>query len=456
MYLLFSISSWINWTFWFSFFFSFKLDVTVVEETEYLDVLPTIAAGKCVYYTMPFINSTFPEMPGSQILPKLHIGVSSQDDVCGTTKARWSSGIDILSHYDTFLRIPNFSDIKVHVERVNMTTYLILEPVSKADISAKEIRSRIKGRETTVLIKDQITSGSKESVKKSSTFSSVMSLQKANMPSSLDLKWDICFSCGCLLKNVCIIILDEMSSSDVIGEILCISLSNFFLAHYPATNFPSQMLQMSKSSSSLCIGDIQIDNQLFHRAQYDFPVILIRQQSPTSSKKTIPTIESHMSAIEKHAILKSDSFLHLQLVLETDVSNSGSFIRALDISVQPLALFVEDAFIYRLFKELQAFIPTPLSSEPQESSSLKHLPRSLLQAAKVHNSPIRMQYLCIHPINTLLSVHASLKLFIASDHSPLSFGKFEKDEIFTSCQHLIRSITMHYASGALFRAGECF
>ncbi|XP_014791410.2 intermembrane lipid transfer protein VPS13B [Octopus bimaculoides] len=428
-------------------------DVTVVEETEYLDALPTIAAGKCVYYTMPFINSTFPEMPGSQILPKLHIGVSSQDDICGTTKARWSSGIDILSHYDTFLRIPNFFDIKVHVERVNMTTYLILEPVSKADISAKEIRSRIKGRETTVLIKDQITSGSKETVKKSSTFSSVMSLQKANMLSSLDPKWDICFNCGCLLKNVCIIILDEVSSSDIIGEILCISLSNFFLAHYPATNFPSQMLQMSKSSSSLCIGDIQIDNQLFHRAQYDFPVILIRQQSPTSSKKTIPTIESHMSAIEKHAILKSDSFLHLQLVLETDISNSGSFIRALDISVQPLALFVEDAFIYRLFKELQAFIPTPLSSEPQESSSLKHLPRSLLQAAKVHNSPIRMQYLCIHPINTLLSVHASLKLFIASDHSPLSFGKFEKDEIFTSCQHLIRSITMHYASGALFRAG---
>ncbi|GAB1597682.1 vacuolar protein sorting-associated protein 13B-like [Argonauta hians] len=429
-------------------------DVTVVEETENLDILPTLDAGKCVYYTMPFINSTFPEMPGGQILPKLHIGVPLRDETSGRSKARWSSGIDILSHYDTFLRIPEFSDIKVHVERVNMTTYLILEPVSKADISAKEIRSRIKGRETTVLVKDQIASGTKESVKKSSTFSSVMSLQKANMLSSLETKWDFCFNCGALFKNVCIIILDEMSSSDVIGEILCVSLSNLFLAHYPATNFPSQMLLMSKSCSSLCIGDIQIDNQLFHKAQYDFPVILIRQQSPTSSKKAIPIIESHMSAVEKHAILKCDSFLHLQVVLETDVScNSSSFIRALDISVQPLALFVEDTFIYRLVKELQAFIPNPLFVESEESSSLRHLPHSLLQSAKVLNSPIRMQYLCIHPINTLLSVHASLKLFIASDHSPLSFGKFEKDEIYTSSQHLIRSITMHYASGALFRAG---
>lgn len=426
-------------------------DVTVLEETELLDCLPTIEPGHCVHYTMPFLNSIFPEIPNSQMLPKLHVSACMPED---TSHPSWNNGIDILSQHDTFVHMPHASDIKVHVEQVNMTAYLILEPVSRADISAKEIRSRIKGKETKVLVKDKIGANGKKLAKKTSAFSSVFSLQKVNMHETFKLKDMFCFNCGCMFKSVRFVILDETSSSDTFGEILSVSMSTVFLAHYPVTNFQSRMMPISKTSTALCIGDIQIDNQLFHKAQYDFPVVLIRQEGHVMPAASLPPIDNQMSAVEKHAILKSASFLHLQVVMETDILlKKSSIVKALEISIQPLALFLEDAFIYRLLKELQAFIPTQLSVERSPPDNLKQIPSSIVQASDVINCPVRMQYLCIHPINTLLSVHASLKLFIASDHTPLSFGKFEKEEIFTSSYYLIRTMTMHYASGALVRAG---
>ena len=428
--------------------------MTVLEETELLDCLPTVEPGHCVHYTMPFLNSIFPEIPNSQILPKLHVSACIPED---NSQPNWNNGIDILSQHDTFVHMPHASDIKVHVERVNMTTYLILEPVSRADISAKEIRSRIKGKETKVLVKDKATSNGKKIAKKNFAFSSVFSLQKANIYETSKLKDVLCFNCGCMFKSVRFVILDETSSPDTFGEILGVSMSTVFIAHYPVTNFPSQMVQISKTSMAICIGDMQIDNQLFHKAQYDFPVVLIRQEGHAIPAASLPPIDNQMSAVEKHAILKSASFLHLQVVMETDVLlKKSSIMKALEISIQPLALFLEDAFIYRLLKELQAFIPTQLSVERLPPDNLKQIPSSIVQASDVINCPVRMQYLCIHPINTLLSVHASLKLFIASDHTPLSFGRFEKEEIFTSSYHLIRTMTMHYASGALVRAGKYF
>ena len=54
-----------------------------------------------------------------------------------------------------------------------------------------------------------------------------------------------------------------------------------------------------------------------------------------------------------------------------------------------------------------------------------------------------------------LSVHASMKLFIASDNTPLSFSRFERRAVFTSAYQMTRGVAMHYASGALFRAGAC-
>ena len=49
----------------------------------------------------------------------------------------------------------------------------------------------------------------------------------------------------------------------------------------------------------------------------------------------------------------------------------------------------------------------------------------VLQAVQALVHPVRLQRLSIQPVNLLVSIHASLKLYIASDHTPLSFSLFE-------------------------------
>lgn len=47
-------------------------------------------------------------------------------------------------------------------------------------------------------------------------------------------------------------------------------------------------------------------------------------------------------------------------------------------------------------------------------------------------------------------------LYIALDHSPLQFAKFERINVLTSSYRLGHALTMHYLSEAIFGAGETF
>lgn len=77
----------------------------------------------------------------------------------------------------------------------------------------------------------------------------------------------------------------------------------------------------------------------------------------------------------------------------------------------------------------------------------------VLQSVQALVHPVRLQRLVIQPVNLLVSVHASLKLYIASDHTPLSFSLFERGPLCTTARQLVHALAMHYAAGALFRAG---
>lgn len=78
----------------------------------------------------------------------------------------------------------------------------------------------------------------------------------------------------------------------------------------------------------------------------------------------------------------------------------------------------------------------------------------VLQSMQALVNPVRLQKLTIQPVNLLVSIHASLKLYIASDHTPLSFSLFERGPLCTTARQLVHALAMHYAAGALFRAGR--
>lgn len=79
----------------------------------------------------------------------------------------------------------------------------------------------------------------------------------------------------------------------------------------------------------------------------------------------------------------------------------------------------------------------------------------VLQSVQTLVQPLRLHRLTIQPISLLVSIHASLKLYIASDHTPLSFSLFERGPVCTTARQLVHALAMHYAAGALFRAGTC-
>lgn len=83
------------------------------------------------------------------------------------------------------------------------------------------------------------------------------------------------------------------------------------------------------------------------------------------------------------------------------------------------------------------------------------LSSQVLQSAGALVRPVRLRRLSIQPVSLLVSIHASLKLYIASDHTPLSFSLFERGPVCTTARQLVHALAMHYAAGALFRAGTC-
>jgi hypothetical protein len=56
----------------------------------------------------------------------------------------WSNRVDLTETHEEFLHLPAYGDVKITVELVgNATAHVFIDPVSKIELSAKDIRSRI-------------------------------------------------------------------------------------------------------------------------------------------------------------------------------------------------------------------------------------------------------------------------------------------------------------------------
>ena len=57
----------------------------------------------------------------------------------------WSSGVDVFSPEDVFVHVPDCGDFRVQSEREGNLLHVSLTPITRAEVSAKEVRSRIRG-----------------------------------------------------------------------------------------------------------------------------------------------------------------------------------------------------------------------------------------------------------------------------------------------------------------------
>ncbi|XP_035828543.1 vacuolar protein sorting-associated protein 13B [Aplysia californica] len=528
-------------------------DCTVQEQQELVSDLPCVAPGGWSHYTPPAINASYTSTE-TAVVPKLHFR-AVRDKLGDTNKpgvTEWSSPVQVGGNTDAFLRLPDLCDLKVMIEPVGMVTHLVVRPVSKAEVTAKEIRSRLTDQQSSTsaghtersdakrvvgshppsprresqvqnsstsqestphsklgsgaVVGEKMSStpsapspsrhsdGKDASTSQSSAFTPAVRFserdrvrRKNSEESNSRVKVTVGVVCSWFTVS-----LEDESKQGVLSELMCVHLHDLFACSFPVSRGPE--CSRREVSYALSAGRVQVDNQLYGVGQYDFPVVLVpqgaggrggggennnnnnnnsndnsggggggggRSSSLVSSSSFLSScMEEGMSVVELHAVLRSRSFLHLQVVTLFDPTWNQSSVEMLDVSLQPLSLYIDDAFVYRVLEELEGFTPTrqtmTSSSSPTPNSPPGALHRSVPPVVAVNSyvfsRPVRIRQFTIQPIRVLLSVHASLKLFLASDHTPLSLAKFERVAVYSTTQRLVHALTMHYASAAIFRA----
>lgn len=437
---------------------------TIQEQTELVKILPMIAPSKANYYSPPLLNSTFPQIADKQTIPKIHVsgklpGIQSEADLCDL---QWSHPIDLLVAADNFVTLPGVADVKIHVQQVAMVTQVTISPITKADVSAKEIRSRLTGKDRTITVSNQTDVKESAFVKESKqNFESKPGkvddsrealLAKKKVKEKQISKASPRLSFGVFMNKITFIVLEEVSTVNVKNEIIRLTLEDVFMATYPVSELVEQP-SYHRNCVVFSIGDLQLDNQVQSSGNFDFSVVLVRQnfEKPVKSHDLAQLYQ--MTLLEKHAVLKASSLLHVQVVFGS-LNNRTSVIETVECITKPVNFYIDDTFIFHCIKEVGYFLPVPLSRQEPLPVSVLKLPSQVKSISKTLSCPVVIGHLLIQPLSVLFSIHASMKIFIASDHTPLSFGKFEKIHLCTTSYQLTRALAMHYASGALFRAGR--
>ncbi|XP_061632294.1 intermembrane lipid transfer protein VPS13B-like isoform X2 [Phyllopteryx taeniolatus] len=375
-----------------------------------------LAANSSVHHELYYHFSSFPDCRQREALPTLLLKTAAN---VGSTD--WTDPIDINSPGTQVVFLPGFGCLYIDVGYERGTLVLSLSPEGGADCVINQ-HSRSTKLSLTVL-----------------------------------------------LSEASVVLSDDITNPSGSVELLRLTLTNLFLRLAPTSTClpPEVTLEPGAATASIytlmpdaflievyCLC-LQVDNQLYNRASFHFPVLLCQEQRGGAelgdqwSNHDVPTETPEM--LEE---FKRSCFLQLRLILSAD----GCTLDEVNFQVQPARIYLEDTFVYYVKTLFHTFVPgsTFASVKPQkckESGSASTVPEQVLQSIQALVRPVRLQRLTIQPVNLLVSIHASLKLYIASDHTPLAFSLFERGPLCTTARQLVHALAMHYAAGALFRAG---
>ncbi|XP_029418619.1 vacuolar protein sorting-associated protein 13B isoform X3 [Nannospalax galili] len=249
---------------------------------------------------------------------------------------------------------------------------------------------------------------------------------------------------------------DDLTHHKASSELLRLTLDNIFLHVAPVAGALSGEEPTSALFQLYCVevycGDLQLDNQLYNKSNFHFAVLVCQ------GDKTEPTQYSKMQSLlvssKDLEDYKENCFIKLYITISEGrdvLLNVNEF----SFELKPARLYVEDTFVYYIKTLLDTYLPhSRLTTHyTQLSGGKQAIPMQVRQHARALVNPVKLRKLIIQPVSLLVSIHASLKLYIASDHTPLSFSVFERGPIFTTARQLVHALAMHYAAGALFRAG---
>lgn len=255
---------------------------------------------------------------------------------------------------------------------------------------------------------------------------------------------------------------DDITNHKVSSELLRLTADNVFLHMAPATSSLSQEFQQDSvedlpqfHSLQVYCEDLQLDNQLYSKSNFHFAVLLCQEEkNETTQWSRMNNLIVCNKDLENY---KENCFIKLCIAFSEE-ENFMFHVNDLSFELKPARLYVEDTFVYYIKTLFDTYLPENKTAYKSINASDTTLivPEQVREHARALVKPVKLRRLKIQPVNLLVSIHASLKLYIASDHTPLSFSVFERGPIFTTARQLVHALAMHYAAGALFRAGQYF
>ncbi|KAJ7397814.1 hypothetical protein BTVI_131814 [Pitangus sulphuratus] len=252
---------------------------------------------------------------------------------------------------------------------------------------------------------------------------------------------------------------DDITNPKVSSELLRLTADNVFIHMAPATSSLSQEFQRDSMeglpqfhSLQVYCEDLQLDNQLYSKSNFHFAVLLCQgEKNETVQWSRVNNLIVCNKDLESY---KENCFIKLCIVFSEE-ENLMFHVNDLSFELKPARLYVEDTFVYYIKTLFDTYLPENKTAckSMNASDTTLIVPEQVREHARALVKPVKLRKLTIQPVNLLVSIHASLKLYIASDHTPLSFSVFERGPIFTTARQLVHALAMHYAAGALFRAG---
>ncbi|EDO30907.1 predicted protein [Nematostella vectensis] len=231
-------------------------------------------------------------------------------------------------------------------------------------------------------------------------------------------------------------LIDEVTHLRRPYEVVRATVDGLTLKH---SLIPKKSSDSALPEFSMSIAGLQLDNQL-EDDLYEFAVIVL---------PTVTLEGDHGSAPKrspKEAGLLKPVF-KLIARYEPGCEGSSAFLESVDLALEPLTVYIEDTFIYRLVTIAETFLPPVRKLDELTSVN------DILILAQPSLNPTMVGLLRIHPITIHLTLHASIKLFIAMDDTPLYFGELQLSPVYTQSSALAQKIFYHYLSAAVFKVG---
>ncbi|KAL6262831.1 hypothetical protein P5V15_005621 [Pogonomyrmex californicus] len=455
-----------------------------------------VDSGATSHYSLPCVSNRLPDTTVPSASNVLLFSTVQNDQIAGKANLKWSRGVNLSAlsstPIDQYLRLPSYGDVKLIMYNRCYTTRISVVPISQIEISAQDIRSRLLRKKNAAKDHDTMYNNSPplrrseedkllSYVQNSSSSTSLTSffsaqediLMMEQIPASSSSKQIIpkmADTKACVDENRLRSTDDANSINSKEGSVIAYlractivilhdineNAQRIEVANLSMTDLVVTVNSKARFINLYCyIGDLQLDNQLFDQGGFDFPVVLINQNPLPNKEMAFFSNNCLMTNMEK---IKQDSLIAIEYVWE----RNGSMIASKEyrMKIAPISAYIEDTYITQLLDYATSMIPPRLvlsdgvkKIQPVITSNAMYIPEYIMIDSKILSKPLRLQNFVIEPLSILLSVHTSMRLYIALDHSPLYFGTFERKNLLTTPYRLGNALTMHYLSGAIFGAG---